>query len=413
MARAHGTSRMMRILFLTGRYPFPPLKGDQLRAFHQIERLAKRHRVTLLSLAGGKGAAESDPLPDLCEHVVTVKAPGVASRGYGVVLNLVTGSPLQNGLFRSTAVQKAYANLVRGQGFDVVMVQLMRMVQYVEGDVSAPVVVDLVDSMGLNMSIRVSRARTAWERWFWRLEQRRSASYERRVCSEHAASIVVSERDREFIGAEGVVVIPNGVAMDVFQYRREGRETNRIAFWGNLRYFSNRDAVETLVRRVMPRIWESRPDTIVDVIGPSPPQWVAGSADARVHAPGFVDDLPSRIRIATIGLFPIWEASGMQNKVLEALASGLPVVTTPGVVAGIGARPEEEIFVGHTAEELADQALRLLGDQELQEKLAQNGRRLIEERYTWERSTGHLEELLIRSTRGQQRGPAHQQMDGG
>ncbi|NOZ78846.1 MAG: glycosyltransferase [Acidobacteria bacterium] len=387
---------MMQILFVTGRYPFPPLKGDQLRAFHQIAFLARRHAVTLVSFAEGKRTSGSDPLPELCTRVVTVEAPGAVLKVSGVLASFARGEPLQNGLYRSAAMRRACARLGCGARFDVAVVQLMRMFQYVESGVGAPVVVDLVDSMGLNMSLRVKRTGSPWGRWFWRLEQRRSAAYERRICRVAAASIVVSRRDRAAIGEDGIAVVPNGVAVDAFEYRREGRARGRIAFWGNLRYFSNRDAVLTLVGRIMPRIWVKRPDTIVDVIGPSPPRAVAHARDARVCAPGFVPDLPARVGAATIGVFPIWEASGIQNKVLEALSSGLPVVTTPAVLEGIGARPGGDVLVARTVEEMADEALRLLDDRRLQDSLARNGRNLVEERYTWERSAGQLEQLLIR-----------------
>ncbi len=385
----------VKILFVTGRYPYPPLKGDQLRAFHQIEFLARRHSIVLVSFTEGRGSAASDPLPQLCTEVVTVKTPGIVSRGYGVLSSLVRGWPLQNGLYRSTEMRSVCTELMDRSEFDAIVVQLMRMVPYVGAGSQIPVVVDLIDSMGLNMSLRVARARVPLERWFWKREQNRSSAYERRVCRGYAASIVVSERDRRFIAVEDVAVIPNGVAMSAFEYHRAGREPDRIAFWGNLRYFANRDAVRVLVREIMPKIWKKVPNTVVDVIGAFPPRALVRSHDARVLVPGFVNDLPSRAGAATIGVFPIFEASGIQNKVLEALSSGLPVVTTPGVLEGIGARPGVDVLVGRTAEELAVRALELLNDGDLRDRIARNGRRLVQQRYTWERSAGTLERLIL------------------
>lgn len=388
----------MRILFLTGRFPYPLLRGDQLRAFHQIRVLAPRHRVTLVSFVDRPPSPEErDSMAAHCERVVTVPL-GRASMGRNLARHAVSGLPLQAALYDAPAMDRALRGLAADGPYDVAHVQLARMAPHLAACPARARVVDLVDALSLGMERRAAREAPPLG-WLARLEARRLRAYERRAVAEADAALVASPADRDALDAPGAVaVVPNGVDSARFPFGRGPREPGRVVFTGNLGYFANADAVRWFASRVLPLLRRSAPAVRFEVVGARPPRSLRRLArTGAFEIVGPVEDVGARLRAARAAVAPLQAGAGQSNKTLEALASGTPVVVSPLVAAGLEVRHGEHVLVAGSAEEFAAAVARLLEDAALAERLAAAGRALVESTYTWERSGDRLEAVYARA----------------
>lgn len=387
----------MRIVVIASRYPgYPPLKGDQVRAYHQIRLLSRRHEVTLVCFGGERPTQEpagDSRIEKFCRKVTVVPPPGVA-RWLKVARNLVVGLPLQCGYYFSPTMQSAVDQVLEKERPAVVLVQLSRMAQYLRAENGPPAVLDLVDSLALNAVSRSTFSRGP-ARGLWRVEARRLAAFEREACSRFAAVTVVSEADREYLGAGNVAVNPNGVDLEGIPFApHTGRDATTLLFLGNMGYYANVDAVRFFVRSVLPVIRRRIPSVRFLIVGANPSREVRCLAGPNVVVTGLVESVLPYLSTAGIGVFPIRLGSGMQNKVLEAMAAGLPVVTTSFVLKGVRAAPHEHVMVGDTAEQFAACVIELVRSEALRRELAIRARRFVEACYSWEASVGQLEKIL-------------------
>ena len=384
----------MRILFLTARFPWPLLRGDQARAYHQLRLLAMRHRVTLVCF-------RDEPVPPeglaavsaLCEHVVTVPL-GRAAMGLGLLRGAFSRLPFQVSLYRHAGMRRTLRDLVAGETFDLAHAQLVRMAPYVE-DLPFARFVDLVDALSLSTRRRSLQHRGPL-RWLTGLEAGRLLRYELRLCTALEGASVVSSIDRDAIGATvRLGVVPNGVDFGRLSFDRTGRDPATVVFTGNMGYFSNANAACWFAERVQPLVRRSVPEARFLVIGARPAARVRrlAGADPSVSVLGFVDDLRPHLRAATVAVAPMQAGAGQQLKVLEAMASGTPVVATPVAAEALEAGGGDGLLVAGTPEAFAEAVIALLRDPGRADRLATQARRFVESRYTWERSTAHLEEL--------------------
>jgi sugar transferase (PEP-CTERM/EpsH1 system associated) len=384
----------LRILFLTARFPWPLLRGDQLRAYHQLRLLAPRHRLTLVCFRDapvpptGLAAVQA-----FCERVVTVPL-GRAAMATGLARGALSPLPFQVSLYRHPRMRRALLDVVAGGGFDLVHAQLARMAPYVL-DLPAPRFVDLVDALSLSTRRRSLQHRGPL-RWLTRLEAGRLLRYERRICAAVDGASVVSGVDRDAIGQTARLgVVPNGVDLGQLPFGRAGRDPATVVLTGNMGYFSNVNAACWFAERVHPLVRRSVPAARFVVVGARPAARVLrlARADPSVSVLGFVDDLRPHLRAATVAVAPMQAGAGQQLKVLEAMASGTPVVATPTAAEALDAGGEDALLVAGTPEAFAEAVVSLMRDASRADRVAAAARRFVESRYTWERSTAHLEDL--------------------
>jgi sugar transferase (PEP-CTERM/EpsH1 system associated) len=393
-APEHAAGGPLRILFITARFPSPMLRGDQLRAYHQLRVLGRKHRVTLLYFSNARArAADHVALADYCERIIGVPL-GPAQMARGLLRRVFSDVPLQTALYESSAMRRAVRDVVRG-GCDLVHVQLARMAPYLEEDFDGPRVIDLVDALSLNMRRR-SLQDHPLARWLLRVEAGRLKRYERRVCVTADRAVVVSQRDREEIGVfPSLSIVNNGVDLARFPFQRDGRDRHTVVFTGNMGYFPNANAVVWFVRHVLPRIREVLPQVRFQIVGVRPTREVQRLAahDANIDVSGYVDDVGTYLRRSAVAVAPLRAGSGQPLKVLEAMASGTPVVATAFAAGSLEATGGEHLLVADDPGAFAERTLSLLRDESLSERLAHSARRLVEEKYTWERSVADLEQV--------------------
>lgn len=385
----------MRILFVVGRSPYPPLRGDQVRAWHQLRMLSRTRAVEVLVLDREDPAAARA----LCDLGVRVSwspaSPGV--RALRVARHAASALPLQAALYDLDAHRRALGEAL-GRGPDVVHVQLVRLAPLLPAVGRVPCVVDLVDALSQNVARRAARDRGP-TRGFWRMEARRLRALEADVIARAGHSVVVSDVDREALGGgPRLSTVPNGVDGARFAFDGAARANDDVVFTGNLGYFANADAAAWFAREAFPAVLSSRPTARFLIAGARPSRSVRALGRLRgVTVLGPVENMAAVIRSARVAVAPLQSGSGQQSKILEAMACGTPVVASPLAVAGIAAQDGRDLLVGADAAGTARAVLELLADDHRAARLAQAGRRLVETAYTWERSAERLQAAYERA----------------
>jgi hypothetical protein len=248
----------MNLCFVTPRFPYPPVQGDQVRVYHQIRTLSARHRITLIS------ACERDPdesaraeMGRWCEFVRIVPAGGMRA-----VLPLAVGIfssrlPLQALYYRSEPLRRLVARTLSERTYDVVHASLLRIAPSVQ-DVAPPVVIDLTDAVSRSIAARLPHMRRPM-RDVYAFEQQRTERYEREVCARFRRSVVCAQADADALGM-GAAVIPNAVDTERFSFAIEPREDGLIVMTGNMGYHPNVDGVVWFTTHVWPLIRLAVPD---------------------------------------------------------------------------------------------------------------------------------------------------------
>ncbi|OFW65755.1 MAG: hypothetical protein A2Z12_03960 [Actinobacteria bacterium RBG_16_68_21] len=382
----------MRVLFVVTRLPHPPRRGDQVRAYHHLRHLAGRHEIICCLVGPPVPAADVAAVATLgvaVEVIPTRWSTAAARMGSA----LWDRRPFQALPAASPRARSRVAELA--EGVDVVHAQLVRTGPLVE-DLEVPVVIDMVDALSMNLERRRTHDRGPL-RLAAAVEARRLVPYERAL-AKHAAGVAVSSADdAAAIGDDAIAVVPNGVDLVAFSFRPHPRPDPVVVFGGNLGYFPNVDAAVTLAREIMPAIRTEVPGARLVLAGARPARAVRRLAGDRVTLIADPEDLAAQVGAAAVTVVAMRAGSGIQNKVLEAMAAGTPVVTTARVAAAVGATPGEHLLIGEGVDALAAAATKLLTDRVRAENMAIAARTLVEEQYRWETSAAGIEALWERA----------------
>jgi glycosyltransferase involved in cell wall biosynthesis len=385
----------LNILLVTTRYPWPPRRGDQLRTVQMLDLLSGEHAVTLLTPAP-RGRAPVPPPRHVKEiqeiqepvRIETYESAGVGAAAAGFARAAVGGWPLQSGLFHLPGLGRRLRALAPRA--DLAVMQLARLAIHLDDFGATPLLIDLIDSLSLNLARRAACDRS-WLRPLLRLEAGRLARAETRLAARARAVVVVSERDRLALagsmpaalagrlGLVGLAVEPGAHA----EHREPRGGGPVLAITGNLGYFVNADAVLWWLGAVWPLLRARRPDVRLEVAGdrprPAVRRAVARAGALLIESPA---DLRQVLAGATIALAPLRCGSGVPLKVLEAWAAGIPVVATPWAAAGTSGRPGEDLRVAERPREWVETLLDLLDDPAARRRLAENGRRRLAADYS-------------------------------
>jgi sugar transferase (PEP-CTERM/EpsH1 system associated) len=323
---------------------------------------------------------------------------------------LLLGRPLTVGYFSDPALDRRVAALSE-DGFDVVLSSCSSTARYALATRTLPRVLDLVDADSAKWEAYASLVSPP-RSWLYSLEARRLAAYERLLSRRFRRVLVTTAREaRRLDLAAGVVdTVPNGVDSDRFRPAGEPltQRTPTIVFTGQMDYFPNVDAVAWFAREVLPELAARVNGVRFVIVGRGPSEAVRRLGDLPgVEVTGEVADVRPYLEQAAAFVAPLRIARGIQNKVLEALASGVPVAMTGGVAAGFegtSLTAGEDYLVADGAEPFADAVSRLLLDREFALRLATSARRKISSDCTWERSMDRLECILGQVAT--ERGPA-------
>ena len=313
---------------------------------------------------------------------------------------LATSTPLTLPYFHSAELHRAVRVALAQRSYDRIFVYCSAMVPYVDQANEIPMVVDLVDIDSDKWKQYAGFARFPFSA-VYRREGRCLRKYEQEVCSRSACVLVTTVREARLAGefAEGtpVHVVPNGVDSDYFSPQSTPQEHHPpvVVFVGDMSYFPNEDAAIYFAHKVLPLIRRSRPDVRFLVAGRNPGRNVQalGRIDG-VEVTGFVPDVRKCLDRARVSVAPFSIAAGIPNKILEAMAYGLPVVATPRAVQGLSPKVAGAIETAESPSDMAERVAILLQDPVLARRKGLEGRRIVLEEHNWGNVLNQLLELV-------------------
>ena len=367
--------------------PGPPSaggKGYQVRLFHQIKGLAPRHEITLLTFATGPLEPE---VVSACQKAIALphRLPRL---GAAAVSN--AGLPMSVGIYRRARMAELVA--AEAAAHDLVHVTMVRMAPYLREAAQLPSVLDLLDAAALSMRER-ARAATHGARQLMEWEAARLEAYERSAIASAGLAIAISKRDLEHVGnPPNGRVLPNGI--DAPTDRGAPRLGKTVVFSGTMSYFPNADAARWFAGEIFPLVRDSVPEARLRIAGREPGSSVKRLAERPgVAVTGAVEDMVAELTRATVAVCPVRYGSGMQTKILEAMAAGTPVVATSKGLEGIPDDLLPFIKRADSPQDFAQAVAAILREPEPAFEQAQAGLVVIRSRHTWRQSVERLEEL--------------------
>ena len=388
----------MNILYLCHRIPFPPDKGDKIRSFHQIESLGKRHRLHVVTFVDS--AEDERHVPELRARCasLTVDRRTMATNVTREAKALLTGEAFSVACFRSPVLARGVERTLREESIDLALVFSSGMAQYVENATGLARVIDFVDVDSEKWRAYAARDRGPLRLLYVR-EADRLLRHDARVARAFDHSLFVSETEaalfRERTGADRVSAIPMGVDLEYFRPAPEPAREPVLVFVGMMSYMPNVDAMRFFVGEILPRIRREVPGVKLLIVGREPAAAVRALADPPgVEVTGSVPDVRPYVRRAAVAIAPFRISRGMQSKVLEAMASGLPVIGTPLAFQGIPAKAEDGVETAERPEDLAAAIVRLLKDEGARRDRGTRARRYVERHHRWSDHGEALDALL-------------------
>lgn len=356
----------MRVLFLTHRLPYAPNRGDRIRAYYILKALRAYAAVSLVSLVHDEDERErAGELSGLVDQVFIARVPGFR-RYLTAGCTLPTSAPLTHALLASPGVRAAIGQALSGGPPDVVLAYCSGIARYALQPPldSYPLVVDMVDVDSRKWAALADRT-VAPMSWIYRRETRTLSAFEGRLAAHAVGTTVVTEREREALAAIApgarIVVAPNGVDVANFAPGRPPATSADVVFCGVMNYTPNVEGAVWLARDVWPLVRARVSSARLRLVGASPASQVTAlSSLPGVEVTGTVPDVRPYLWDAAVSAAPLHTARGIQNKVLEAIAAGLPVVVTPVVSEGLPADVLSACRVAPDARAFADHVIEIL-----------------------------------------------------
>ncbi len=357
----------MRVLFLTHRLPYAPNRGDRVRAYHLLQQLRGWADVDLLSLVhDDEEAAHAPECGELASTVTTVRVPRLRNLARSLAA-WPTSRPLTHTLLDAPGLDDTVARLARERPPSVVLAYCSGMARLALAPAlrDFPLVLDMVDVDSAKWSALVDVS--GWPRsWVYGREARTLAHFEGTATRHARTTLVVTEKERDTLAriAPGarIEVVQNGVDATSLRPPSAPRPSSTVVFCGVMNYAPNEEGALWLGREVWPLVQKQCNDARLEVVGSDPPRAVQDLAarDASITVTGRVPDVRPHLWNAAVGAAPLLTARGIQNKVLEAVAAGLPTVVTPVVRDGLPSEIAPACVTAEGAQAFADAIVRLL-----------------------------------------------------
>jgi len=398
----------MKILWVKADFLHPTTRGGQIRTLETLKRLHRRHEIHYIGIENPAEPEGVERSAEYCTRAYPVRHSVTDKNSLAFVGQLVRGVfsslPVAVERYRSDTMRQKIAELTSAIRFDATVCDFL---------FPAPNFPDLSGCVLFQHNVEAaiwrrhaSNARDPLRHWYFQLQARRMEIYEREVCRSVRRVIAVSAQDaaamRDGYGASNVEWVPTGVDVEAFSRPRERelRDTARwtdLVFLGSMDWMPNQDGARWFIEEVFPRIRARKADCTVALVGRRPD---AGTRDlaarvAGVTVTGTVDDVRPYLWDATISIVPLRVGGGTRLKIYEAMAAGVPVISTAIGAEGLDVNPGENISIADTPGDFADACVALLEDSDRRESLAAKARELVRARYSWDEVAKCFERLLV------------------
>ncbi len=386
------------ILFLCHRMPYPPNRGDKIRAFNILKYLSKKRRVHLVTFADDcRDLAHKD---ELARYTASQSVVWRGKSDEAAALEaLVRRKPVSLTAFENRALQSAVDRLFKHSDIDTIYCFSGQMAQYVPFKPRARFIMDFVDVDSAKFA-DYAKTEALPKKLMMKREARLLGAYERGIASRARASLFVSEAEADLFrrrsGAERVMAVENGIDTGHFDPRAAFRAVDQsgplIVFTGQMDYPPNVEAVRWFASDILPAIRQSHKKARFAIVGRNPTEPVKMLASDDVVVTGEVDDVRGWLAAGSVAVAPLKLARGIQNKVLEAMAMGLPVVATTSAAEGID--HDGTVRVGDDTAGFAEQVCASLSDRKEARALGKAARARVIARYGWDARLAALDDLV-------------------
>lgn len=377
---------LKKILVLTPRFPFPVIGGDRLRIYFLCKELSKSYDLTLLSLCESKDEMEMDVSSDtVFSSVSRVLQPKWKSY-FNCLLAIPTKTPLQIAYYRNSEFKRKFNELI--QNHDYALAHLVRTGDYLLNS-DIPKVLEMTDAISMNYERVGKTAKSSgFKNLVYSIEQKRLKKYEQFAANKFDATILVSQIDKDYLFSSSsdeykkVLVCSNGVDTRDMSYELS-ESSKQLVFIGNLYSVQNFDAAYWFAVNVMPRL-RKQGDFTFKVIGrikDKDRQKLKGLDGVVVT--GAVKSVIIEARNSLAGICSVRLGAGVQNKILEYMALGIPAITSSIGLEGLEAKANKDILVANEPQEYADAVIELTLNKKLRESVSINGREYVESNHSW------------------------------
>lgn len=387
----------MKILFTANRFPYPPYRGDKLKIYHLAKRLSKKHELHLLTfLQDNKDLQYLPELKKIFKEVYLVPLPKIKSY-MNVLMAAFYKEPFQVRYFHSSKMQAMVQQLANENQYDAIHVQHLRMAPYWAAYKDIPRILDLPDAYSLYWKRRID-TKKGLLKIFNRIEQDRVFKYEQ-ILNSYNMSLVCSKEDMEYLKQENnirnVSLLPNGVDLTTFSSQQHDYAQDKtILFTGNMDYAPNVDAVEYFAQDIFPLILDKIPGTKFVIAGQRPVKKVLDLASNNIQVTGFVPNLADMYSKAAIVVAPLRFGAGTQNKVLEAMAMGVPVISRNIGFNGLNIQSGEGVILALETREFAQKCIEMLLSEDLRKATGMAGKKVIQTQFDWDVIAKALEDYF-------------------
>lgn len=375
----------MKILFLSRWFPHPMNNGSKIRINNLLRGLSQYHNVTLLSFADQPGVnPEAPEIREVCAKVQVIPWREFDPSTTRARLGFLSIKPRSVVDTFSPEMAEAITATLQEEEYDLVIASQLQMAAYFPYFQNTPALFEEIEiglfhdqAFSSDGKVRFRQALT----WF------KLRTYLFRLLGFFHACTVASERERDLIlqkfpgYRKPVVVIPNCVNIDEYEYIKPGNNDHTLIFTGPFKYRVNYEAMAWFIGEVFPLILNRIPDAQLIITGDHANLTLPSLQN--VTQTGFVDDVKPLIASSSVSIAPLLSGGGTRLKILEAMALGTPVVSTSKGAEGLDARHGEHFLRADAPTEFAECVIKLLKDQALRLRLSDNARRLVQEKYNW------------------------------
>jgi sugar transferase (PEP-CTERM/EpsH1 system associated) len=399
----------MKILYVCHRFPYPPRRGGKIRPFNMIRHLAEDHEVTVASLARSDHEAEEGRgIAAHCARfeMVVVREPVQFGR---MLVRLPTPAPSSFGYFHSGRLARRIRELLARERFDLIFVHCSSVAQYVAEVEGVPKILDFGD-MDSQKWLEYARYKPfPLSAGYW-LEGRKLERAERRLarCFDVCTATTRAEWETLESYDTGVATdwFPNGVDASYFAPSGEPYDPDTICFVGRMDYYPNQECMFDFCARTLPALRARRPSLKLLIVGADPPPAVRKLGELPgVTVTGSVPDVRPYLQRSALMVAPLNIARGTQNKILEAMAAGVPVVTSGVAAGGVDALEWEHFLVASSPGEYAQAVLHILEDPAERRRLSAAGRARMLSHHAWGSSMRRLDVIIERCLAMRDRSP--------
>jgi glycosyltransferase involved in cell wall biosynthesis len=376
----------MKILIALSRFPFPIEKGDKLRAYYQIRELSRNNELYVVCLTDKMPTEEEIyEVKKHCKQLDIIQL-SFFSRLLNLAKGIFSADPYQVHYFESSKMKDTIAYLISTNNIDICYVQLLRLFKNIPFELPTKYYIDYMDAFSEGMKKRIQYSHW-YEKFIVASEARRLRSFEEKIAPYFDGHSMISQSDTDTFSDKlkaKLDIIPNGVSEEYFVTKTPQIEKEYdIIFTGNMGYHPNIQACKYLVQEILPVLKSKGMKVKICLAGINPAPEVLALKSDEVIVTGYVKDMKEYLIRSKVFVAPLFSGSGLQNKLLEAMAAGLPTLTTSLTNKALKAKDKKEIIICNESIKFAEQIIFLLNHPTEAGELARLGRLFVRENYNW------------------------------